>query len=86
MSETIIERNGYHIEPRSQWVPSGRGVRKGWRPKATVVESGPPTFAYLISPQDAETFPTQEEANAFMLRWAREWVERHRLSGTLRGG
>ena len=42
MSDTVIEQNGYRIEPRSQWVPSGRGVKKGWRPKAVVVESGPP--------------------------------------------
>lgn len=84
MSDTVIEQNGYRIEPRSQWVPSGRGVRKGWRPKAVVVESGPPQLQYLISPNDVETFPTQEEANAFMLRWAREWIERHQLVGTLR--
>lgn len=86
MRDAVIERNGYRIEPRSQWVPSGRGVRKGWRPKAAVVEAGPPRFEYLLSPQDVETFPTQDEANAFMLRWAREWVERHRLLGVLQRG
>ncbi|HKV44866.1 MAG TPA: hypothetical protein VJT32_09360 [bacterium] len=86
MSEAVIERNGYSIEPRSQWVPSGRGVKKGWRPKAVVMEAGPPRFEYLISPQGVETFSTQEEANSYMLRWAREWVERRRLPEVVRHG
>jgi hypothetical protein len=77
MSDVILERDGYRIEPQSQWVPSGRGVRKGWRPKAAVVEAGDPRLEYVIAPRDVETFPTKDEADAFMVQWARAWVERH---------
>ena len=84
MSESIIERNGCRVEPQSQWVPSGRGLRKGWRPKAAVSESGDPGLAYVIAPRDVETFPTKEEADAFMLVWARRWLERWLPSGAMR--
>jgi hypothetical protein len=81
MSNAVIEREGYRVEPQSQWVPSGRGVRKGWRPKATVSEFGTPTIAYVIAPKDVETFATKEEADAFMLDWARQWLERRGVGG-----
>jgi hypothetical protein len=82
MSQAVIEREGYRIEPHSQWVPSGRGVRKGWRPKAAVAELGTPTISYVIAPQDVDTFPTKEEADAFMLEWARQWLDRRQGGGT----
>ena len=84
MSEGYLERNGCRVEPQSQWVPSGRGLRKGWRPKAAVWEAGDPGFGYMIAPRDVETFPTKEEADAFMLHWAQAWLERRRLSEALR--
>jgi hypothetical protein len=84
MSEAIIERNGYRIEPQSQWIPSGRGLRKGWRPKAMVSEAGDPGLAYVIAPRDVETFPTKAEADAFMLRWAHQWLEQRRPTGAMR--
>jgi len=84
MSEGFFEHNGCHIEPQSQWVPSGRGLRKGWRPKAAVREAGDPGLEYVIAPRDVETFSTKEEADAFMLRWAQAWLERRRLSEALR--
>jgi hypothetical protein len=84
MSDEVIERDGCRIEPQSQWVPSGRGLRKGWRPKATVSEAGDPRLSYVLAPQDVETFPTKEEADEFMRRWAQGWLDRRRLSGALR--
>ncbi len=84
MSEAIIERNGCRIEPQSQWVPSGRGLRKGWRPKAMVSEAGNPGLEYVIAPRDVETFPTKEEADAFMLQWAHRWLERRQPTGVMR--
>ncbi len=84
MNEGVIERSGFRIEPQSQWVPSGRGVRKGWRPKAVVWEAGNPGLEYVIAPRDVETFPTKEEADAFMLQWAQSWLERRSLSPALR--
>ena len=84
MSDATIEHNGYRIEPQSQWVPSGRGLRKGWRPKAAVSEAGDPGLQYVIAPRDVETFPTKEEADAFMLHWARRWLDRRQPSTALR--
>ncbi len=84
MSEGVIERNGCRIAPQSQWIPSGRGLRKGWRPKAAVFEAGDPGLDYMIAPRDVETFPTKEEADAFMLHWAQRWLERRNLSGAMR--
>lgn len=83
MSEEVIERNGCRIEPQSQWVPSGRGMRKGWRPKAAVSEAGDPRLQYVLAPQDVETFPTKEEADDFMRRWAERWLDRRQLSEAL---
>jgi hypothetical protein len=80
MSDPTIERDVCRVEPQSQWVPSGRGLRKGWRPKAAVFEAGEPGFEYVIAPRDVETFPTKEEADAFMLHWARRWLERRQPS------
>lgn len=84
MSDAIIERNGCRVEPQSQWVPSGRGLRKGWRPKAAVSEAGDPGLAYVIAPRDVETFPSKEEADAFMLRWAQRWLERRQPTAAIR--
>lgn len=84
MNDAIIECNGCRIEPQSQWIPSGRGLRKGWKPKAMVSEAGDPGLEYVIAPWDVETFPTKEEADAFMLRWAQRWLERRQTSGALR--
>ncbi|HET9000718.1 MAG TPA: hypothetical protein VFP86_13840 [bacterium] len=84
MSDAVIERNGCRIEPQSQWVPSGRGLRKGWRPKATVSEAGNPGLEYVIAPRDVETFPTKEEADAFMLHWAHRWLEHRQPTGVTR--
>jgi hypothetical protein len=83
MSQEVIERNGCRIEPQSQWVPSGRGLRKGWRPKASVSEAGDPRLQYVLAPQDVETFPTKEEADDFMRRWAQRWLDRRQLSEAL---
>ena len=47
-------------------------------------EAGDPGLEYVIAPRDVETFPTKEEADAFMLRWAEAWLERRRLSEALR--
>lgn len=84
MGVDVIERGGFRIEPQSQWVPSGRGVRKGWRPKAVVREAGNPGLEYVIAPRDVETLPTKDEADAFMLHWAERWLERRSLSPILR--
>lgn len=84
MSDATIEHNGCRVEPQSQWIPSGRGLRKGWRPKAAVWESGDPGLQYVIAPRDVETFPTKEEADAFMLRWAREWLDRRQPARAMR--
>ncbi len=84
MGTGVIERDGFRIEPQSQWVPSGRGVRKGWRPKAVVSEAGNPGLEYVIVPRDVETLPTKDEADAFMLHWVQRWLERRSLSPAMR--
>lgn len=84
MSDRVVERNGCRVEPQSQWVPSGRGLRKGWRPKAAVVEDGDPGLQYVVAPQNVETFPTKEEADEFMRRWADRWLDHRRVSAAPR--